>query len=60
MDRRQRKAKKREDKLKKHKLHQEKLKNEGISDKDKKSGNLQLFIFFGVAIIGAIVIIFNV
>lgn len=60
MDRKQRKAKKREDKIKKQKLHQEKLKAEGVTEEAKKSGNIQLLVFFGVAILGAVIIILNV
>lgn len=60
MDRKQRKAKKREEKIKKQKLHEQKVKAEGITEEDKKSGSVQLLVFFGVAILGAIIIIANV
>lgn len=60
MDRKQRKAKKREEKVKKQKMRKLQEQNEGITTEQKKSGNLQLMIFFGVAILGAVIIIFNV
>ena len=59
MDRKQRKAKKREEK-KKH-LRQKKLEGEeGFTKEDKKMGNIQLFVFLGVALAGVIVILINV
>jgi len=60
MDRKQRKAKKREEKIKKQKQRELEKKSEGISSEEKKSGMLQIMVFVGVAIVGAAIIVLNV
>ncbi len=56
-DRKLKKAKKREEKIKKRKMLEQAKAAEGASDAEKNSGRLQLIVFFGVAILGAIFII---
>ncbi len=60
MDRKQRKAQKRAEKVKQKKMREKQQALEGYSESEKKSGKLQLAIFFGVAIAGALIYIFNV
>jgi len=60
MDRKQRKAKKREEKVRKQKAREAQKAAEGITKDEKKSGILQLYIFIGVALVGAAVILYNV
>ncbi len=62
MDKKQRKAKKREEKVKKIKMKnvEEQAASGHLSEEQKKSGKVQLYLFFGVAIAGALIIILNV
>jgi type IV secretory pathway component VirB8 len=56
-DRKLKKSKKREEKIKKRKMLEKAQATEGTSEAQKNSGRLQLIVFFAVAIIGAIFII---
>lgn len=56
-DRKLKKSKKREEKIKKRKMHEQAQAAEGTSESAKNSGRLQLMVFFAVAIAGAILII---
>lgn len=58
MDRRQKKNKKREEKLKQKKLREQQAKDQGVTETEKNSGRLQLMVFFAVAVLGAGLIIF--
>ncbi|MEC7278367.1 MAG: hypothetical protein VXV96_18740 [Bdellovibrionota bacterium] len=60
MDRKQRKEKKRAEKIKQKKLHDQRKADEGYSETEKKSGMVQLAVFFGVALAGALIYILNV
>jgi hypothetical protein len=60
MDRKQRKAKKREDKIRRKRELEAKKKSEGVSEVEKKSGKVQLIVFGLVALAGALLIILNV
>jgi len=60
MDRKQRKAKKREEKLKQKRDLEMRKKAEGVSDVELKSGKIQLVVFAVVALAGALLIILNV
>jgi hypothetical protein len=57
MDRKQKKIKKREEKLKKQKLLEQQRRDQGVTETEKNSGRLQLIVFFGVALAGAVFII---
>ncbi len=59
MDRKQRKAKKREEKIKRKREQETKRKVEGVSDVEIKSGKVQLIVFGLVALAGALLIILN-
>lgn len=56
-DRKFKKNKKREEKLKQKRMHEMAQAAEGTSEEQKNSGRLQLIVFFAVAIAGAILII---
>lgn len=56
-DRKLKKSKKREEKIKKRRMHEKAQAAEGPSESAKNSGKLQLIVFFAVAIAGAILII---
>lgn len=60
MDRKQRKAKKREEKIKRKKDMESRKKAEGVSEGEIKSGKIQLAVFGAVALAGALLIILNV
>jgi len=60
MDKKQRKAKKREEKVKKIKTKQVEDQSGQLTEEQKKSGTIQLYLFFAVAIAGALFIILNV
>ena len=60
MDRKQRKAQKRAEKIKQKKMREQQLVQEGYSESAKKSGLAQLAVFFGVAIAGALIYLLNV
>ncbi|MCF8058867.1 MAG: hypothetical protein K9K67_06210 [Bacteriovoracaceae bacterium] len=57
MDRKQKKIKKRVEKLKKQKLLEQQRRDQGVTETQKSSGRLQLMVFFGVALAGAVFII---
>lgn len=61
MDKKQRKAKKREEKAKKLKMKKvEESQHHELTATEKKSGKIQLYIFLGIALIGAVTILLNV
>ncbi len=62
MDKKQRKAKKREEKAKKTRIKnvEEQAQAGTLSEEQKKSGTFQLYLFLGVALAGALLIILNV
>ena len=60
MDRKQRKAKKREEKIKRKRDLEMRKKAEGVSEVEIKSGKVQLIVFGLIALAGALLIILNV
>lgn len=57
-DRKLKKSKKREEKIKQRRSYEKAQAMEGASEEAKNSGRLQLIVFFAVAILGAAFIIF--
>lgn len=61
MDKKQQKAKKREEKVKKAKSKhvEEKASGSHLTNEQKRMGKMELFIFFAVALAGALFLIFG-